>query len=217
MKRRLRRPPGVVAKTLNFGGVSVRKPDDRHLLKSLRAGRSEAAAELIRAHYQAVYRFLLHLTRDIPRAEDLTQETFIAAWEGIATFQGRSTLATWLHRIAYTKFIDSQRSERRAATLYARVESRASTPVDPLETAMAVDEARRLYRALDELDSADRTRLVLHYLQGLSYREMALVLDEPSGTVKWRIREALNCLRRLLADEVSEHAIPKTAELGPIA
>jgi hypothetical protein len=46
---------------------------------------------------------------------------------------------------------------------------------------------------------------------------MASVLDEPSGTVKWRTREALNCLRLLLADEVSDHAIPKTAELGPIA
>jgi RNA polymerase sigma-70 factor (ECF subfamily) len=195
----------------------VTKPDDQRLLNSLRAGRPEASAELIRGHYQAVYRFLLHLTRDIPRAEDLTQETFAAAWERIATFQGRSSLATWLHRIAYTKFIDGQRSERRAATLHERGTSTASTPVDPLETAMAADEVRRLYGALDELDAADRTLLVLHYLQGLSYREMASVLDEPSGTVKWRTREALNCLRILLADEVSDHAIPKTAELGPIS
>jgi RNA polymerase sigma-70 factor, ECF subfamily len=195
----------------------VTKPDDQRLLNSLRAGRSEASAELIRGHYQAVYRFLLHLTRDIPRAEDLTPETFAAAWQRIATFQGRSTLATWLHRIAYTKFIDGQRSERRAAILHERLTSTASTPVDPLETAMAVDEARRLYGALDELDAADRTLLVLHYLQGLSYREMAAVLDEPSGTVKWRTREALNCLRILLADEVSDHATQKTAKLGPIS
>jgi RNA polymerase sigma factor (sigma-70 family) len=74
-----------------------------------------------------------------------------------------------------------------------------------------------LYSALDELDSADRTLLVLHYLQGLSYREMALVLDEPSGTVKWRTSEALKCLRILLAEEVSDHAIPKTAELGSVS
>jgi RNA polymerase sigma-70 factor (ECF subfamily) len=183
------------------------------VLHGLRGDRSKAVAELIRAHYQPVYRFLLHLTRDIPWAEDLTQETFVCAWEHIARFEGRSTLATWLHRIAYTKFIDSQRSERRAATLREHVESTASSPDDPLETAMAVDEARRLYAALDELDSADRTLLVLHYLQGLSYREMASVLDEPTGTVKWRTGEALKCLRRLLADEVPEHAVPKTAEL----
>ena len=190
------------------------KPDDRHLSKSLLAGRSQASAELIRAHYQAVYRFLLHLTRDITRAEDLTQETFVAAWEGIASFQGRSTLATWLHRIAYTKFIDSQRSERRGATLYEGVGNTASSPVDPLETAMAVDEARRLYGALDELDTADRTLLVLHYLQGLSYREMAAVLDEPTGTVKWRTAEALNRLRALLGEEAVNHA-PRNSERGP--
>jgi RNA polymerase sigma-70 factor (ECF subfamily) len=186
------------------------------LVDGLRAGRAEACAELVRGHYQAVYRFLLHLTRDIPRAEDLTQETFAAAWERIATFEGRSSLGTWLHRIAYRKFIDCQRVERRAAILHESVTSTAFTPADPLETAMAVDEVRRLHGALDELDVADRTLLVLHYLQGLSYREMALVLDEPSGTVKWRTTKALNCMRILLADEDSDHVIPKTVQLGPI-
>jgi RNA polymerase sigma-70 factor, ECF subfamily len=194
----------------------VTKPDDRRLLSRLRSGRSEAYAELVRGHYEAVYRFLLHMARDVHWAEDLTQETFVTAWEHIATFQGRSTLATWLHRIAYAKFIDAQRSQRRFATLNERLKSSAPAAVDPLETAMAVDEAQRLYAALDELDPTDRTLLVLHYLQGLSYREMATVLDEPSGTVKWRTSEALRCLRNLLAEEVSDHATPKTAELGPI-
>ena len=195
----------------------MKEANEQRLLSHLRAGRPDACAELVCAHYQSVYRFLVHLTRDTHQAEDLTQETFTTAWEKIAAFQGRATLGTWLHRIAYTKFIDNQRSARRVATLYECVGNTASSPVDPLETAMAVDEARRLYGALDELDAADRTLLVLHYLQGLSYREMALVLQEPSGTVKWRTREALKSLRLLLADEVSDHATPKTAELGPIA
>ena len=76
---------------------------------------------------------------------------------------------------------------------------------------MAADEARRLYAAMNELEAANRALLVLHYLQGLSYREMALVLDEPSGTVKWRTSAALNCLRLLLVDEDPDHANPKTA------
>ena len=75
----------------------------------MRAGHPEACAERVRGHYQAVYRLLVHLTRDVHQAEDLTQETFAAAWERIATFEGRATLATWLHRIAYTKFIDARR------------------------------------------------------------------------------------------------------------
>jgi RNA polymerase sigma-70 factor (ECF subfamily) len=195
----------------------VTEPDDQRLLNSLRAGRAEACAELVRGHYQKVYRFLVHLTRDVHRAEDLTQETFAAAWERIATFQGRSSLATWLHRIAYTKFIDGQRAERRAATLRENLPAPAFAPADPFEIVMAGDEARRLYGVLDELDAADRTLLVLHYLQGLSYREMAAVLDEPSGTVKWRTSEALKRVRILLDHEVSDHATPKTAELGPLS
>jgi RNA polymerase sigma-70 factor, ECF subfamily len=195
----------------------VTKLNDRRLLKSLRSGRSEAYAELVNGHYQSVYRFLLHMIRDLHCAEDLTQETFTTAWERIDTFKGRSTLATWLHRIAYTKFIDGQRTQRRDATIRDRHSSSSVAANDPFETAMAVDEARRLHRALDQLDSGERAVLVLHYLQGLSYREMAAVLDEPTGTVKWRTSEALNVLRTMLGEEFHEHAIPKTAKLEPVS
>ena len=203
--------PGGVGTTRNREARELlTKPDDQILLNSVRAGHSEACAGLIRSHYEMVYRFLVHLTRNVHRAEDLTQETFAVAWERIAMFEGRSTLATWLHRIAYRKFIDGLRDERRDATLRERP---TVAPVDPLATAMAVDEARSLYGALDQLDAAARTLIVLHYFQGLSYREMALVLDEPNGTVKWRTREALRDLRILLGDEVSDHAASKTAVL----
>jgi RNA polymerase sigma-70 factor (ECF subfamily) len=213
MRQHLRdfvRPTGkAVAKARILGGERVSEPDDLRLLRDLRARRPDACAELVRRHYQAVYRFLVHLTRDVHWAEDLAQETFAAAWEKLAAFEGRASLATWLHRIAYTKFIDSRRSKQRTAVL---LENRPLAPVasaDPSETVMADDEARNLYRLLNGLDDSDRTLLVLHYLQGLSYREMAAVLDAPAGTVKWRVSEALNQLRTLLSDEVSDHA-PRT-------
>ena len=188
-------------------------PEER-LVSDLRAGRPEACAALVRAHYQAVYRFLVHLTRDVHQAEDLTQETFAAAWEKIATFRGRSTLATWLHRIAYTKFVDARRAQRRAAGMLERLPGTGPAPAGPLEAVAADDEARRLYRALGDLQGPERTLLVLHYLQGLSYREMAAVLDEPTGTVKWRTAEALNRLRALLGEEAVNHA-PRNSERGP--
>ena len=76
----------------------------------------------------------------------------------------------------------------------------------PLEGVIAHDEARRLYEVLYELGDSDRTVLALHYLQGLSYSEMASVLDEPAGTVKWRTSAALDRLRALMKDEVLDHA-----------
>lgn len=182
------------------------KPDDQRLLNNVRAGCPQAFAELIHGHYEAVYRFLVHLTRDVHQAEDLTQETFAAAWRSLNTFQGRATLGTWLHRIAYTRFIDARRVERRAAEMRERIRNSQVSPADPFEALMADDEAQLLYRNLYKLDIPERTLLVLHYLQGLSYREMATVLDEPSGTVKWRISEALSRMRVLLSDEVPHHA-----------
>jgi RNA polymerase sigma-70 factor (ECF subfamily) len=195
----------------------VTQPDDQRLLSDLRACRAGACADLIRAHYQAVYRFLVHLTRDVHRAEDLTQETFAAAWEKIAAFEGRATLATWLHRIAYTKFIDARRSVKRTEGLLGRFTPPNGSSTDPFTAVSADDEARHLYRALGKLDGSDRTVLVLHYLQGMSYREMAEVLAEPTGTVKWRTAVALNRLRALLGEEVYDHAPRSTSESGPVA
>ena len=186
------------------------KIDDQCPITSLQQGRTEAFSELVRSHYQAIFRFLVHLSRDIHRAEDLTQETFGTAWQRIASFQGRSSLETWLHRIAYTKFIDGQRSEQRASKLRESLTGSEISVMDPFQLMLADDESRNLYRALNELSPANRTLLVLHYLQGLSYREIALVLNEPNGTIKWRMAVALKCLRPLVGEEVSNHATQKT-------
>jgi RNA polymerase sigma-70 factor (ECF subfamily) len=194
----------------------VPQPDDQRVLSDLRACRADACAEVVRAHYQAVYRFLVHLTRDVHQAEDLTQETFATAWEKRATFRGHSAIATWLHRIAYAKFIDARRQQRRTAGVLQRLDNPTAAPLDPVERVAADDEAERLYQALHRLSAPERTVLVLHYLQGLSYREMAAVLDEPSGTVKWRTAEALNQLRATLGHEAHDHASRESSEPGPL-
>jgi RNA polymerase sigma-70 factor, ECF subfamily len=182
---------------------------DRNLLDGIRAGRREDCARLIHDHYQAIYRFLLHLTRSEAEAEDLTQEAFAAAWEKVAAFAGRSTLRTWLHRIAYGKFVDDRRAGRRSAALTERLKSRETpAPASPLEAAASDDEARQLYAALEQVDTADRALLVLHYIQGLSYREMADVTGEPTGTVKWRTSLALSRMRTLLTTEKTHVSSP---------
>jgi RNA polymerase sigma-70 factor (ECF subfamily) len=181
--------------------------DDERLLADIRAGRRAACAALVHAHYERVYRFLLHLARDAALAEDLTQDTFATVWEKIAGFEGRSSLLTWLHRIAYGKFVDARRRSRRGAEVRELVQRHApaAETVTPLDAVIADDQSRQLYALLHRLEPRDQAVLVLHYLQGLSYREMALVVDEPANTVKWRVCTALERLRALFAEGARRH------------
>jgi RNA polymerase sigma-70 factor (ECF subfamily) len=179
----------------------ARRPDQR-----------EKCAAIVAAHYEKVYRFLAQLARDAAQAEDLTQETFAAAWQSLDTFEGRSSVGTWLHRIAYGKFIDARRAAARRAALSKRFaeDQPSQREHGPLELAEARDEVRRVHEALGRLEEAERTLLVLHYLQGLSYQEMTDILDEPSGTVKWRTSQALARLRDVLSVE-AEHERSRAA------
>jgi len=173
------------------------------LARRVRGGDRAACNELIHAHHAALYRFLLHLARDAHAAEDLTQETFAAAWRNIGGFRGRASLSTWLHRIAYTKFVDWNRRSRRVRPHGPDAADELSNPgPGPLDKASDGEWAGRLARAVERLDEPAREVVVLHYFQGLSYRQMSHVLGQPSGTVKWRLSAALERLRSL----IHEHA-----------
>ncbi|UCD49618.1 MAG: RNA polymerase sigma factor [Phycisphaerales bacterium] len=179
----------------------MRDRAERQILSALREGRREAYEAVVDTHYGSVYRFLLFLTREASLAEDLTQEVFAAAWGSLDRFEGRGSIKTWLHRIAYNRFVDAQRQQGRHA---ARVEKLGQQPAeavrDPVSESMATEDTARLRKALEELAVEDRAPLVLHYIEGLSYREMAGVLDQPSGTVKWLTRRALTRLRHQLTE-----------------
>jgi RNA polymerase sigma-70 factor (ECF subfamily) len=158
---------------------------------------------VIDAYYGSVYRFLLFLSRDAHLAEDLTQEVFASAWRGIAGFRGKSSIRTWLHRIAYHAFLDAQRRcERDKAAVGALRGGDRGPAEDPLSGIVAGETLSQLSRAMKELDVEERMTLLLHYSDGLSYREMAEVLGRPDGTLKWITSRALEKLRTLLAGKV---------------
>jgi RNA polymerase sigma-70 factor (ECF subfamily) len=182
----------------------VTQRSDNSLVSRILAGNHEACVELIGHYHAPIYRLLLHLSRDAHLAEDLAQETFLAAWSKIGRFNAASSLNTWLHTIAYRKFIDACRRRERTLSTQgdASIDVAESNSPSPYDSALASENTRRLYRALDRLKSAERDVVVLHYLQGLSYEEMAAVLSQPSGTVKWRTRQALEHLRRALESKI---------------
>jgi RNA polymerase sigma-70 factor (ECF subfamily) len=177
----------------------VRGRAERRILKALREGRREAYEDIIDAHYASIYRLLLFLTRDASLAEDMTQEVFASAWAAIEGFRGDASVKTWLRRIAYNLFLDVQRRRKRDASLAGcRSEDELGVAADPLSRIMTDEHLYRMYRALDDLEDQERAILLLHYLDGLSYREMARVLHQPAGTLKWMTHHTLEKLRALV-------------------
>jgi RNA polymerase sigma-70 factor (ECF subfamily) len=183
--------------------------EERQTIKKLRQGRRDAYEEVICRHYGPIYRFLAYLTLDAGLAEELTQETFAAAWANIDRFEQRSALATWLHRIAYRKFIDAKRRLQRDADLKDRLKQYARDTLDtdasnPFHRLAADEDSRLLYQAIFALESSQYLAIVLHYIEGLSFREMAIIVDKPVGTVKWKTSRALKRLREYLTGRIEK-------------
>lgn len=202
--------------TSTDGVEAARDPrldDEQRLLEAIRAGCREAAEAIVHRHHAGVYRFLLHLTRDPDRADDLTQETFASAWHRIGDFRGRSALGTWLHRIAFGKFVDARRSRLRAEAALAGLRRARPDPPDgdPAGAVLDGERSRRLYEAVQALGEPERVVVVLHYLQGLSLRDVAGVIRCPVGTVKWRTSRALARLRERLAGEFDDAGPARSA------
>ena len=148
---------------------------------------------------------MAYLTGDASIAEDLTQETFTSAWANISSYKGRASLATWLHKIAYHKFVDLSRKHKRQAALVDGLKGEncdVPESLNPLYKLAADENSRLLREAIHKLQSPEYTVIVLHYIQDLSFREMAKVLDEPVGTIKWRTSRALKRLRTFLTGRV---------------
>jgi len=181
----------------------VRDRSERRTLKALRQGHRDAYVDVIDAHYRSVYRFLLFLGGDVHLAEDLTQEVFASAWKSLDGFRGDSSIRTWLHRIARNAFLDVQRRRERDRTLAGTLDKfDCSVADDPLAGIVTEECTSQVARALRDLDLDERTVLLLHYVDGLSYREMAQTLGRPDGTVKWITSRALERLRSRLAGKV---------------
>ena len=180
---------------------------EKRSLKAIRQGRREAYEQIICRHYESIYRLMAYLTGETTLAEDLTQETFASAWAKIDSFKAKASVKTWLHRIAYNKFIDSKRtSTRRAALLAARnpVISDSYRTSSPAEDSINDEHTGILYQALDKLKLPDYIVIVLHYIGGLSFREMALILDKPVGTVKWQTSRALSELAEIINGRIQQ-------------
>jgi RNA polymerase sigma-70 factor, ECF subfamily len=173
-------------------GAGVNATEDGLLLEQLRRGDVEAGRRFIQDHYPGIYRYLVHLTGRRDAAEDLTQETFLQAWRHLDDFEGRSTLRTWLYRIAHREFLQALRRQRDQTSLEEMGEVAGRT-ADWTEAVELRDVVRKLPVEEGEI-------VFLHYLEGYTAGEIAQILGASTGRVKHRLIAARQRLQRELGE-----------------
>lgn len=173
------------------------------LVARAKAGDASAFDELVRKYRPRVYSLALHLTGQASDADDITQDAFLKAYHKLPEFEGRSEFFTWIYRITLHRALNAKRDRKRRRTvplddprLVAAVA--VDSHGDPEHAVQLRDRYRALLEAFDELSPLLQTTVVLTALQGLSYKEAAVVLETTDGTIAWRIHEARRKMRGYL-------------------
>jgi RNA polymerase sigma factor (sigma-70 family) len=176
-------------------------PDaDDELMARVSAGDGEAFAALYERHKRPLFTFLVHLTGQRPRAEDLLQESFLRVWRRRRQYQAAGHFRAWLFTIARHLAIDWMRRERIAWEDEARSLAAAAAPERADHPAEARELAERLEEALGTLPPAQREIVLLSRVAGMSAGEVAAVVETTPGAVRVALHRALRRLHELAGD-----------------
>jgi RNA polymerase sigma-70 factor (ECF subfamily) len=179
----------------------VADESDERLMLRFQAGDARAFEALVRRHRSPVFSFLLRLTGDRGRAEDLCQESFLKVVKASAGWEERARFQTWLYAIARNLAVDESRRMAFRRTEPLDAPGRADAPADDPAPDRAADAALlrpKLEAALAALPPEQREVFLLREHAGLRFAEIAEVTGTPENTVKSRMRYALEGLREKL-------------------
>jgi RNA polymerase sigma-70 factor (ECF subfamily) len=193
-------------------GVEVRSTLEDLFLERLRQGEVAAFERLVAEQTNDVYALLYRLTADPEEARDLTQETFLRAFQSISRFRGDANLKTWIYRIAVNQARNRwrwwRRRKRDATVSLDATDDRHEQPlaatlrnddaVDPEQETLAKEREGQLRDALLGLRQSYREAVILRDVEGFSYEEVADTLQISIGTVKSRISRGRLEMRRKL-------------------
>jgi RNA polymerase sigma-70 factor, ECF subfamily len=192
--------------------VSESAPDDRTLVERCQAGQLEAYEILVGRYRQRVYSLAYGMLRNEQDATDLSQETFVKAWQAIRGFKKNASFYTWLYRITTNLCIDFVRKRDRRPTVpfEEAVDPEADVDVEiapssqplPSEEVQRKELREQINVALRELSPEHRAVIQLREFDGLDYAEIAKAVGCQIGTVMSRLHYARKHLQKLLKEVI---------------
>ncbi len=171
--------------------------DDADLLPGWQSGEPAAFAALVRRWQQPIARFVFHLVGQKDLVQDLCQEVFLRVFLAAPRYRETGQFSGWLHRIALNVVRDFSRRQGRELKLYQDAEPLADSP-GPDICSEQQELARHISHAVIDLPEPLRVVLILRHYQGMSFEQMARMLETPASTLKSRFAAALLRLRQRL-------------------
>ena len=195
-------------------------PDaDQELVEELRAGSERAFTALLSTYEKPIYNFVYRLLDDASEAPDVTQEVFLKVFRNIGEFRGECSVKTWIYRIAVNEASNLRRwfsrhrrhqlslDEQPAGGAPSLAETLADQQENQYDLLLRQERRQVIERALAQVPDNFRVAVVLRDIEGLSYDDIAEVLEISVGTVKSRILRGREALKRKLAGSAAVRAV----------
>ena len=202
-----------VSTLANLATAITARAEEASIIAELKAGSEDAYAWLIAHYHQPVYGLVYRILSDPADAADTTQEVFLKVFRGIKRFHGEASLKTWIYRIAIHEASNQRRwwfrHKRRETTMEAEVgdhegqsfalkEMLVDEHDSPFECAAHEEIRSKVEEELTRVPEPYRTTVVLRDIEGLSYEEIAEILQISLGTVKSRLMRGRFALKQRL-------------------
>lgn len=184
--------PGTISSSI--------EQDDAQLVATSKNGDQDAFSLLVQRYQRRVFNLVFRMLQNYEEASEITQEAFLAAWQGLPAFRGEARFSTWLYRIAYNCALKQLETRRRDTALQVALQAEQIVEGDDSHSAhlAMLDNQEMVQEQLSQLPPKYRIVLILRHLQDMTYEEMAEVLTMPIGTIKTHLFRARNLLKERL-------------------
>lgn len=174
--------------------------DDVQLVAASKNGDQDAFSLLVQRYQRRVFNLVFRMLQNYEEASEITQEAFLAAWQGLPSFRGDARFSTWLYRIAYNCALRQLELRKRDQALQQALQAEQTLEDDEPQAAhlTRLDNQELVQQQLSQLPPKYRIVLILRHLQEMTYEEMAEVLTMPIGTIKTHLFRARNLLKERL-------------------
>lgn len=188
---------------------------DLEILDDLRNGRDLSFRTLVERYQGVVLNCAYRFVQDRETAKDLTQEVFLEVYQSLPSFRGEAALSTWIYRIAVTRSLNHLKAAKRKkrfaflTSLFGEEQENLQVAADPGDDPAAIlenkERGRILQEALGALPETQRVAFTLSKVEGMSYQEIALVMNVSIPSVESLIHRARVRLRSLLMEYYRQH------------